>query len=272
MPNRHLFALAAVATALLLSVASCSQSDAIGGATTTTFPVYTPTAGPGDPAGASSGRSADSIAGSPSMTSSSAPPVSESATAGDPATTTGLVPDGTTPATTVTAATTGSTITVLPTKPTVTLAPSLVVSMTVAPGVDTSGVDIEGAKAAYYGFLSVGDRAVADPTQDWREEFAKYAVEPVLSAVVAEIQELASMEVRSVGHSIFLASATSIEPNKVQLRVCNDVSGVDRVNVSDGASVGAASGDRHPQDVSVTRSGNSHWFVSNVIPHFDATC
>jgi hypothetical protein len=137
--------------------------------------------------------------------------------------------------------------------------------------VNISGVDIDGAKAAYYGFLAVGDRAVADPTQDWRPEFAKYAIDPVLSSVVSEIAELADMGVRSIGHSAFYALATEVSTDKVKLRVCNDVSGVDRVDVN-GASVGAASGDRHPQDVTVSRGTDRHWHVSFVVPHLDATC
>jgi hypothetical protein len=132
-------------------------------------------------------------------------------------------------------------------------------------------VDIEGAKAAYYGFLSVGDRAVADPAQDWRSEFAKYAIEPVLSAVVAEVEGMASRDVRSVGHSAFYASATSAKPDQVELQVCNDVSGVDRVD-SNGSSVGSGSGNRHPQGVTVIRQVDRHWYINKIVPHSDITC
>jgi hypothetical protein len=137
--------------------------------------------------------------------------------------------------------------------------------------VNISRVDIEGAKAAYYGFLTVGDRAVADPTQDWREEFAKYAVDPALSAALSDVDDMASSGIRAVGHSSFSAATTTVSLRQVELRVCNDVSGVDYQSISSGSSVKSGP-DRLLQDVVVSRGKESRWFVSRVIPHFEAKC
>jgi len=248
-----------------LSAVSCSPGDAVGGDPATTFPLYTPTAVSGDAATGSAGGASEAD-GSPSMTPSSAPPVSATA---------GPAPSGAFPGSTATtspaSAATGSTITLMPTRPSVTLSPSLVATMTVALGVDTTGVDIEGAKAAYFGFLSVGDRAVADPTREWREEFAKYAVEPVLSAALSDINDLAEGGITAVGHSTFTALATVATTDKVMLRVCNDVSGVDYRSAESGASV--KSGPNHLlQDVTVEHSASGQWAVSDVNPQFEAKC
>ena len=73
---------------------------------------------------------------------------------------------------------------IIPADPTITQSPSLVVSVTVPPSVNTQGVDIAGAKAAYYGWLDFGDRALQDPGRDWSAEAAKWATEPHLSAIL----------------------------------------------------------------------------------------
>lgn len=279
MPKRVVLSLAAaVVAALPLSMAACSQNPDETLGISTTYPIYTPTVGPGDPrtttasaVGSNAAPDSRSGAGAAGVTPSSATAVSPGSSAV-------RASSGSAPGTADTApltpqpGTVSPTTTIWPSQPTVTLAPSLIVTMTTAPGVNTAGVDIEGAKKAYYGLFGVVDRAVRQPSNDWSQELAKYAVEPALSAAVNEVRNMAKRGIRAVGHSTYIATATEAKPDHVALRVCNDVTGVDLVTESGGISVGAGGTNRHPQDVMVIRSADGRWFVNEVHGHGDLSC
>ncbi|MBN9611484.1 MAG: hypothetical protein J0I11_19485 [Actinobacteria bacterium] len=146
------------------------------------------------------------------------------------------------------------------------------VTMTVAPGVDTTGIDIEGAKAAYYSFVNLSDQIVHDPTQQWESEIRKYAVEPAVTDALDEINNMRKQNVRSIGHTKYSATLISVGLNEVNLRICTDSSGLDTVNRSTGQSVKADQHGNHPQSASMVRNDSGTWFLREIHGFPGVTC
>lgn len=252
--------LAAALVALSLAATACSGSDP---RSNTAFPTYTPTVGPGDPTGAATSASDPSPSGELSgMTSSAAPartpttarPTTVRATGGAAGSTTGA------PRTTI-----------WPTRPTVSLAPSLVVTMTVAPGVDTTGVDIEGAKKAYYAVVKLADEALSRPTENWVPSYTDLAVDPALTKLTNEVSLMAEHGVHTQGHSEYVATVRVAEPEEVLLRVCVDSSGVDVVDAS-GRSVKSGAPTHHPQSARLARIASGKWVIAEIAVDSKKTC
>lgn len=168
--------------------------------------------------------------------------------------------------------TTNGAVYIIPAGPSVELAPSLVVSITVAPGVDTSGVDVEAIKAAYRGHVEVGDRATHDPTQDWSTEAARFAMEPLLSLGIVQIQDLAKKKVHSEGHVTYEGEVVEVGANEARLHVCNDDRGINWLDDATGISVKPGAGDRLWQDIIVARDEAGRWLVRSVKTETDAAC
>lgn len=161
---------------------------------------------------------------------------------------------------------------VMPPEETTKLAESLVITFDVADGVDVSGVDIKGAEKAYRGFADVADRAARDPDKNWAPELRKYLTEPLASDVAREIEGMVKRNVKSIGHSAFAARVVDAGDNSVKLRICNDISGIDRVDASDGHSVKAATGGRHPQDAELIKNENNVWKIRTLVGYPDQEC
>jgi hypothetical protein len=136
--------------------------------------------------------------------------------------------------------------------------------MTVAPGVDTTGVDIEGAKKAYYGFVRVGDKAILDPERDWTSDFRKYAIDPARKMILDEIQRLKASKIRIIGHASYVAEAVEVAASEVRIEVCVNNGGQDVVDGQTGNSIKDEVAGSHPQQAEITRSADGHWYVKSI--------
>ena len=143
--------------------------------------------------------------------------------------------------------------------------------MTTAPGIDTTGIDIEGAKKAYYAVIDLVDRAVNDPARDWTSRFADVAVEPALSALLDDLILMAEHHVRAVGHTGYVATISHVSSNEVKLDVCLDSAGVDIIDEG-GHSLKAGGPTRHPQKAKVTRRSNGSWIIAEISSNVRKTC
>jgi hypothetical protein len=160
---------------------------------------------------------------------------------------------------------------VLPPQTSISLASSLMVTMTVAPGVDTTGIDIEGAKAAYYSLVELSDRAVGDPARDWYQDFKNIAVDPALTGLLSDLTALSKSKVHIIGHSSYVAVATHVETKSVSLSVCIDNRAQDVVDAG-GTSMKAGLGGRHPQSVVLIQNPDGRWRAANIEGHPEKSC
>lgn len=152
------------------------------------------------------------------------------------------------------------------------LADSLVISISIADGVETTGVDVEGALDAYRGYLRTADEALHEPGRDWADEFAKYSVEPLLPRVIDEIRDMAESGTVMVGHPKFTSEVVSTRKELLELRTCSDGSGMDSVDAESGAIVRAGERLRRIQDVSILRDDQGRWLVRDIEPRWDEPC
>src|SRR5690606_18128102 len=111
-----------------------------------------------------------------------------------------------------------------------------------------------------------------DPTRDWRTEAAEYAMEPLLSLGIAQLQDLVEKKIHSEGHATYEGSVAEVSPNQVKLRICNDVRGIDWLDNDTGTSVKPGPGDRRWQDVTVARGDGGRWLVKSIKTDADAAC
>ncbi len=259
------------ATLLALGVAACSTSEGVAPQTLSAHTTTSPT-GP-----TSTGPSGSDGSGSPTAPAgdSTGPTSTEAtgSTSGSGSVSSTADMTGMTPSSTMLLPTTRTpTSPVLPPQTSISLASSLVVTMTVAPGVDTTGIDIEGAKAAYYGFVDVADRAVHDPTQNWEPEIRRFAIDPAAADALSEISDMVATHSRFTGHASFSATAKKASRSEIALWICVDNRGQDVIDVATGKSVKAGLGGRHPQEAVMSLAADGHWFLRNVRGFPDRTC
>lgn len=228
MPKCSPLSLVAVVVAVLsLTVAGCSPSGASGGGagtTTSAYPLYTPTAGPGDPVTSSPGGDSDPEDGSSSTTPPPVSPEVPVTTAGTAGTNSDAV---TTDAALSTSGATGSTITVMPTRPTVTLALSASITASAPPEFGERG---DAAASKYAEILRFIDRAHADPKRDWNADIVRMFAEPYKSSFVDGLKSMNQANLRSVGHVQASAVISSLDKDFAELVTCLDVSQSDLVD------------------------------------------
>jgi hypothetical protein len=146
--------------------------------------------------------------------------------------------------------------------------------MTVAPGVDTSGIDIEGAEKAYRKLWQLADAAYADPNKDWASALATVAMPSVANEMLDGIKSMREAGIRNIGHSSILISAVSAKPLAIDFEACVNTSGVDTVDGT-GSSVrsgdGAGSRWKFVQTATFVMNDNA-WLASSAMGHTDQSC
>jgi hypothetical protein len=143
--------------------------------------------------------------------------------------------------------------------------------MTVAPGVDTTGIDVAAAKATYFSLVTLADRAVKDPSRDWSHDYYAYAIDPAASDLLHELEVIRDSGVRFVGHSSYTATLMNAAQDQIDLRVCVDNRGQD-IQDSQGNSVKSGRGGSHPQNASLIRKPDGRWFVSEITGFPNKSC
>lgn len=174
----------------------------------------------------------------------------------------------------MTTVTTNGAVWILPAQPTVTLAPELKVTFTIAPGVDVTGIDIEGAKAAYLGFARISDEAFASAVGDWSDAFAEFAVKDIVDAEISSLAQTRASGMLIAGHPIIAIQIMSAAPGKVNLEGCVDTTGLDLVSADHTVMRG---GDgpgnywRHKMNAIIAQV-DGRWLLEDISNDMDQSC
>lgn len=252
----------AAAVTLSLVVAGCSQGDAAGTEASTTLPIYTPSAGSGDPV--TSGAGSASASGSTGMTTDSDAP---------DASTAAVTPSGTATAhtTSATPGATGSTITVMPTRPTVTLA--LSASISISPRSASSREDAIVAES-YEQALAMIDNAYSNPNDDWASKASDFLLPPYETAFIQAVAALHNANLHGVGHVFATGSVVARNDDVATIEACIDTSHAQIVDQNGNSNTAANSPSslwRYKSTIAM-RFHDNHWKITESIDKRDQPC